>query len=697
MRGFRQGWMIPVCLLAALALAALAEQAGSGTCQHDPGFEDMELKAESAIVITATVRVGDRTVTLKRIGTKDGAVGDLGPLCIADKIEFKVEAEDKDSTVCMTDSIINYLKDTEVSVKVFTGVTDDAQDDYVDTFALDKSGNREKRIWSKTRTMQEWSNSLRGKWVRFEFSGTVEDEPCPIPKHKNSHDGPVDMKGYQARTVFSVLEKIVATQGESVRADSNANRLREQPGYVCAGEVTLDAYSDAAGTEQHFPDGQPVWTAQKMPPAAGGGGGGPPSSPPGKPVRIGAGKRIKPIFSEPGLYRIHAKTCDSERTMFLTVVKVEFHKAEEGPNGNRYGFDNMDTPNNPHDDHISVKRNGATFVEVRIWESPVNVPIHFVSQDPDTARPGIEEKPPPLPPSFLLEIQGRDQRKKETTIEARLGNPDGPVLTSIRVNVYEERVIGLWGIFPVIDKMSQGTHPLNHNLPPEGMLRNTYNNCLKQIVMIIEDMVLHGDKDVRYDLNGNGALDLYLDGGHQDELNPIRAALSLNLDNQLSTLIVKKFNYAWRLAEKAEKGNTTIRIRGNVDNRLDNYTGMQLSLGIGEGEEPVTIKDGNGVNIVLRNALQKIHAAGTPLCLNIAGISGTLDIPMIVQVEQNFEKMMLHEPLHREEIGHLLDVNNTTNLMHYSAIPNRGWELRYKERPLYRGTGAENQWEKIPR
>ena len=58
--------------------------------------------------------------------------------------------------------------------------------------------------------------------------------------------------------------------------------------------------------------------------------------------------------------------------------------------------------------------------------------------------------------------------------------------------------------------------------------------------------------------------------------------------------------------------------------------------------------------------------------------------------------MLLHEVLHRSNVGNLLDVIDSSNTMNWSIGPSQN-ELRYKELPRKYQTGSENQWQTIPR
>jgi len=56
------------------------------------------------------------------------------------------------------------------------------------------------------------------------------------------------------------------------------------------------------------------------------------------------------------------------------------------------------------------------------------------------------------------------------------------------------------------------------------------------------------DKDIAYDVNKNGALEYYYDGGTQTELGVIQAA---GLTGNPKLAVVKNVNFAWRVSVAA--------------------------------------------------------------------------------------------------------------------------------------------------
>jgi len=58
---------------------------------------------------------------------------------------------------------------------------------------------------------------------------------------------------------------------------------------------------------------------------------------------------------------------EGEMASGKTDAKITFSKLEDTDIGNRYGYDDMGTPTNPDDDHVSVKNEGGyTYVKVEI-------------------------------------------------------------------------------------------------------------------------------------------------------------------------------------------------------------------------------------------------------------------------------------------------------------------------------------------
>jgi hypothetical protein len=368
----------------------------------------------------------------------------------------------------------------------------------------------------------------------------------------------------------------------------------------------------------------------------------------------------------------------------FTVLKVEFHKADtEDVSGNRYGYDTMDTQ--PGDDHVSVKKNDSTYVKVKIFGADDGSMLHFTSSDSTTAEPGSAPSPAPAT-GFLLEVKGKDKDKSETKIQARLGSATGPVCAEICANVYKEKVINEWHIYRVTDSSSAGTSPLSA-LSGAGT-QSSANAIVKQGVMNFS-VVDVTDTNINYDVNTNGALEWFYDGGAQTEFSIIQGA---GLIGNPKIAVVKNVNFAWRMSTNAVAGQSKIKVVGA--SYLSSWVGRTYTLGTGASSESLTLSSVSGTELTFSTNLANAHTAGELLIATFgAGVGAD---PQIVEDGAAIQTTLLHETLHRADVGNLLDVNSTLNIMHYSTGVGHT-ELRFKELLKYYGGGNESQWETIQR
>lgn len=398
----------------------------------------------------------------------------------------------------------------------------------------------------------------------------------------------------------------------------------------------------------------------------------------------GSGKLNRTIDqTNPDKIILIAKSGTREKKTTIYVVKIEFTKAPaEDATGNKHGYDTMDTPPSKNDDHVSVKKGETTLVKVDIQGADNVLPTTFKSSDATIAD--VADVPDPVPASFLLKVVGKGTGS--TVIKAFPGNSSVPACGSITANAYKSQDIAKWSIYRVTDSASAGTSPLSA-LTATGV-QTAANSIVKQGVMSFTDVDVV-DKDLHYDKNGNGALDWFYDGGTQTEYDEIKNA---GLTGNPKVVVVKSVNFGWRLSQAAVVGANKITLQGS--DYLSSWTGYAYILGTGANEESVSIKSMNGNEATLQANLTKAHAVGDVLVGQFgAGVGAD---PQIVEDGADVQTTLLHETLHRSDVGNLLDVDSANNIMNYSTGTGQT-ELRFKPLPKKYQAGTECQWEKIPR
>jgi hypothetical protein len=343
----------------------------------------------------------------------------------------------------------------------------------------------------------------------------------------------------------------------------------------------------------------------------------------------------------------------------------------------------MDTAGDHNDDHVSVKKSGFTYVKVKVTGASDGSFLRFTSANDAIAAP---EAPVNPGAEFLLKIDGKDVDRQSTTIQARLGSETAPVCASITADVYKENAFAEWTIYRVTDSASAGTGPLT-NLTEADM--QSYSRPIVKKGVISFSSIDIQDRDLRYDLNNNGALEWYYDGGTQTEFS----VLSAGLPGDPKAAIVKSVNFAWRMSAAAAAGQNKIRLLGT--SYLASWTACSFALGSGATQEIVSVASVSGNEVTLAGNLGHDHAAGEELIGTFG--SGAGADPQVVEDGAAVKNACLHETLHRPNVGDLLDVNNIRNIMHYETGVTQRTELRFLPQTLYYQPGTENQWEKIPR
>jgi transglutaminase-like putative cysteine protease len=376
----------------------------------------------------------------------------------------------------------------------------------------------------------------------------------------------------------------------------------------------------------------------------------------------------------------------------LAAIEIVFSKAPtEDAAGNKFGFDDFDTTTDLYVDHVSVKKNDNTYVNVKVNGAAGDVSKTLFFSSSNTVVADVGALPAPAPATgFLLQIKGANTDKAETTIKAHAGSSSGPVCNSISVNTYKEKVISELKIYRVTDSTSAGTSPLS---ALDAAALKTFDNAVTKKGVMRFVAVTVEDKDIPYDLNKNGGLDYYWDDSTDEP--ELKVLEDLHLAGNPKVAHVKVVNFAWRLSAAAAADQNKLEMRGV--SYIDDWKGTNFTLGSGATQETVTVDMVNGNELTLLDNLAYDHSAGETLYQPGGGVSS--DPAICYDDSAVNDACFLHETLHRPNVGKLLDVNNTKNIMHWQ-LGTGHTELRYKEQLKNYNNGGdpyENQWETIPR
>jgi hypothetical protein len=362
---------------------------------------------------------------------------------------------------------------------------------------------------------------------------------------------------------------------------------------------------------------------------------------------------------------------------WMTVVKLVFSESTN----QSYGYDDMDDAALATAElhHVSVKKNGSTKVKVTIEGGATSEMIDFKSED---AAKADFTAPASGQASFDLVIDGKNQDKAETTINARVNGVAGPICDGIKVNVYKEKEISV-----TIARVKDPANPATNlqlafdGAATETAIREWYKRSVAKI-----NITYLGDVDASYDTNGNGKLDLT--AGASSSTESALAAAACTGSGQ-KVIIVRELSWNYFLGAAATAGDTTITIAsGNMA-----FIGLGNSYEIGSGPtaEVITVQSKAGMVITLAAPLQHDHPTTDALLWPLSGLSGN---PIWVQESGKTAAMVQRTIGH--EVGHsallLKDVVQDTNLMHFSA-GRTDTRLRTKELPRkYDPFGNEDQW-----
>lgn len=375
---------------------------------------------------------------------------------------------------------------------------------------------------------------------------------------------------------------------------------------------------------------------------------------------------------------------DVTKTVSVTVAKVTFSAATN----QRYGYDNFDTSANTLDDHVCVKKSDHTFLHVNIEGGAVGTDFNFVCDDTgkcSTVAPGGNA-------SFDLRLNAGRHNKTETTLHAKCQCPAATSFSQIQVHIYKEKMVEVV-VAKIYDSRQAAT---NLSLPTADYAAqtNSINAKMKEGVVkfdISNYAARNATTNVRYDLDGNGALsyDIANNGGR--EFNAIRAAMT-GTRRRIRIAVIRDMKSYYYLSAAAAVGATTITVTAGS---VFTYPPGSYPLGSGATQENVTVASSVGSTITLGAPLTRAHAAGEALEFPAAGWS--CDPILVCEGGQSLNTIkwtIAHESGHRAL--NLKDVEDTTNIMHYSTSVT-DYRLRYCPRNKRYEAGTENQWQTIPR
>jgi len=383
--------------------------------------------------------------------------------------------------------------------------------------------------------------------------------------------------------------------------------------------------------------------------------------------------------------RSAAGCADVVKTITVTVARLKFSKSTT----QRYGYDDFDTPADSLDDHISIKKSDHTFLKVEIEGGALSTDFNFVCDDTSVCTPVA----PAASAAFDLRLNAGAKNKAESTLHAKSKCSSAVSFSHIQVHVYKEKPVDVV-VAKIYDSTQAGTN-LNYATADYAAHTATVNNKLKEAVVkfnITNYDPANASTNVRYDLDGNGAVSYDISQGGGAELDAIKAAMT-GTGSKIRVAIVRNMKSYYYLSAPAAVGDASITVTAGS---VFNYpVGRSVALGTGAGQENVTIISSSGNNIALGGTLTKAHAVGDPLEYPAAGWSS--DPILITESNSSLNTIEWTIP---HEVGHraltLADVVDTDNFMHWM----QSWtdyRLRYCPRNKKHMAGTENQWELIPR
>lgn len=388
---------------------------------------------------------------------------------------------------------------------------------------------------------------------------------------------------------------------------------------------------------------------------------------------------------------------ESRRHVNINVIKVEFERARSPV----YGHDNMDNAADENH-HLSIKKNDFGFIWIRITGGANGGILRFTSEDTSIAEVDENDIRRHTGDFFLQVVRGRNTNKGETEIKVRTFRDDGPIAATLKVNVYNQKSVNAT-VAKVIDSHSADTalgRPSFDIGDAEEAINDWYDECVGVIELSEESDEGSETLDIRYDLNGNGALDLEPGATSQEEQAIINA---FNPAGQ-KIVIVKDLNWIYYLRQAASAGDNSINlktaysnIQGGQERGYMKYivVGNTYTLGTGESAERITVRSRNGATVNLEDELENDHGTDQGIMWPLSGLSGNpIWVMEGTKTEEKVRETMAHECGH--SLFNWLDVDSSTSLMHFSSGRTDTF-LRFKELPKKYEGGNENQWDVVTR
>jgi hypothetical protein len=372
----------------------------------------------------------------------------------------------------------------------------------------------------------------------------------------------------------------------------------------------------------------------------------------------------------------------------VSLLKVTFSESSI----ETYGYDNLDTPADTTDDHVSVKNNTTTYVHVKLEGGHENV--EFVCDDTSVAQPGS------VPASADADVRQGSLAEFDLAVNGQ--NPGATVLRAraksnqcecarININTYKEKQVTA-AVMKVYDSTSAGTTLRFPNLDISSIptLINPKYKAAVAVLSLTDQTTGGGAQDIAFDTDKNGKLTYDIGASGGAEFNLITSKFTVAGQK---VIIVRDMVSVYLLAAAAKKGDKTLTMTTSTSFFK---AGNTPPLGTGATRETINITAVSGAILTLAAGLANDHASGETIEFPAAGWGGN---PIVIIEGSASEDILKWTFGH--ELGHavlsLADVNASESIMNYS----QSWtdhRLRYKPLPKNYNAGVtENQWETIPR
>ena len=385
----------------------------------------------------------------------------------------------------------------------------------------------------------------------------------------------------------------------------------------------------------------------------------------------------------------------------MGVVEVLFEQESSHPGGydkyevidyvrQDYSTDTFDPPQKY--DFMSIKKSTDGKVK-STYKGALKEDIFFVAVDAAIAEPKKES--PDTDSPFALEIEGKDKKKHETVIEARLESKTGKVVNKLGVVVLSQTDLEA-EFFRVHDSTNPAT-ALSHS--PTGTQINNHLKACYQGGIATLSVTDGGLKDINYDTSPkNGKLDLEpADAPSTEETTIMGGCVSA----KPRIVYVKALQWSYYLRADVVATATVLPIKAYDADYLG-YIGIGNEYQIASSAGQMTVKvaavdTGTGdVTIEAPVGMAFSVADSAALIWPLGGLSG--NPAWLCEGDGGATEIM---DVVGHELGHQLatfeDICEKANLM-YGVNDRTALRLRHREiDKLYPGGGGEKQWLQIPR